>query len=519
MRFHSSSRSLRGTIHRYLLATGFFLLLSCWNDGGSQGQPQLTGITISTDITSLSVGQSIQLSATGTFSNNETRDVTGEATWSSSDTSIATISNQTEHPGLLTAIAPGEVIIKAAFEGCETEKAVTIQLATWIKSFGGSENVESESVIETSEGDFLVTGRIMREDGNWDVCLMRIDSLGNPIWEKAYGGTGDDTGKSVVEVDGGKYVVAGQVTLPDGTTDICLLCVDQNGEISWEENYGGPDADEAGRIQHTFDGNLLVAGSTQIREETKDSLTRSGDGPHWDVYLLKVDTDGNLIWERTWGERSDETGPFNEKARSVTEVADGGFIMTGTTDHTETILAGTEEDSLLLLRVDENGAAVWQKSFSGGPFVIRRGIDVLEAQEGGLMVLEQTIATAPADGLCRVMKTDRSGDVEWSRIYKSGGGRWSGFGLAMAEAVDDSGYVIAGYDYCDHLDGVMGIDLLKIDHSGESQWYKCYVKGMGVSVQKTRDGGYVVLGNSDTGFNTKSVMLIKTDDTGETYGE
>jgi hypothetical protein len=59
-------------------------------------------------------------------------------------------------------------------------------------------------------------------------------------------------------------------------------------------------------------------------------------------------------------------------------------------------------------------------------------------------MLEQSIATAPADGLCSVMKTDWSGDVEWSRICKSGGGRWSGFGLAIAEAVDDGGYVIAG---------------------------------------------------------------------------
>jgi hypothetical protein len=479
----------------------------------------LTGIAITTEITSISAGQSVQLIATGTFSNSETRNMTGEVTWSSSDTSIATISNETEHPGLLTAIAPGEVTIRAVFEGCQTEKAVMIKLATWIKSFGGSENVESESVTETSDGDFLVTGRIMQEDGDWDVWLTKIDRSGNVIWEKAYGGTGDDTGKCVVEVDEGTYVIAGQITLPDAATDIDLLCVDRNGEMLWEEHFGGPDADEAGHIRYTFDGNLLVAGSTQIREETNEPLTRSGEGLHWDVYLLKVDTDGNLIWESTWGERSDESGPYNEKARSVTEVADGGFIITGTTDHTETIVAGTEEDSLLLLRVDESGTAIWQKSFSGGPFVIRRGIDVLEAQGGGFLVLEQSISVAPADGLCRVMKTDRSGDVEWSRIYKSGGGRWSGYGLAVAEAVDDSGYVIAGYDYCEPLNGNMGIDLMKIDHSGESQWYKCYVEGMGVSVQKTGDGGYVVLGNSDTGFNTKSITLIKTDDTGETDGE
>jgi len=314
-------------------------------------------------------------------------------TWSSSDTSIAPISNETEHPGLLTAIAPGEVTVTAAFEDCETEKSFTIISATWIKSFGGSENIEPD---------------------------------------------------------------------PSG---------------------------------------------------------RSGTGLYWDVYLLKVDPDGNLIWESTWGERSDESGPYNEKARSVTEVADGGFIITGTTDHTETIVSGTEEDSLLLLRVDESGAPIWRKSFSGGPFVIRRGLDVLEAREGGFVVLEQSIATAPADGLCSVMKTDRSGDVEWSRICKPGGGRWSGFGLAIAEAVDDGGYVIAGYDYCDSLNGNMGIDLMKIDRSGEFQWYKCYMEGMGVSVQKTGDGGYVVLGNSQTGFNAKSVTLIKTDDDGQTDGE
>lgn len=520
MGIHSSARSLHGAINRYCLATGLLLLLSGCNGGGTQGQPQLTGITITTEITSISAGQSVQLNATGTFDSSETRDITGEVTWSSSDTSLAAISNETEHPGLLTAIAPGEVTVTAALEDCETEKAFTIKSATWIKSFGGSENIEAESVIETSEGNFLVTGRIMREDGDWDVYLTKIDRLGTVLWEKAYGGPGDDTGKSIVEVDEGTYVIAGRITLPDATTDIGLLCVDQNGDTLWEEHFGGPDADEAGRIRRTIDGNLLAAGSTQVSEEIPDPTGRSGTGLHWDVYLLKVDPDGNLIWESTWGERSDEAGPYNEKARSVTEVADGGFIVTGTTDHTETILSGTEEDSLLLLRVDESGAPIWRKSFSGGPFVIRRGLDVLEAQESGFVVLEQSIATAPADGLCRVMKTNRAGDVEWSRICKSGGGRWSGFGLAIAEAVDDSGYVIAGYDYCDSLNGNMGIDLMKIDRSGEFQWYKCYVEGMGVSVQKTGDGGCVVLGNSDNaGFNTKSVTLIKTDATGKTDGE
>lgn len=139
----------------------------------------MTAITITTEITSISAGQSVQLNATGTFDSSETRDITGEVTWSSSDTSIAAISNETEHPGLLTAIAPGEVNVTAAFEDCETEKSFTITSATWIKSFGGSENIESESVIETSEGDFLVTGRIMREDGGWDVYLLKTDRSGD----------------------------------------------------------------------------------------------------------------------------------------------------------------------------------------------------------------------------------------------------------------------------------------------------------------------------------------------------
>ena len=493
----------------FLLFLFFSLTISGCGSGSKNTEPQLESITISLQIESLLAGQTIKLGATGQYSNNENRDIGSEVMWKTSDDSIATISNEDEDRGLLTAIAPGEVYITATLNTIESEKLITIHMATWEKNFGNDVNMEARFVFQTSNGDFLIVGRLEQQESNWDVYAFMVDVFGDLIWEKAYGDAGDDMAKCAVEIEGEKYIIAGQTTVSDGTTDVYLLCVDNEGNVSWEETFGGQYEDTANSITTSSDGNLIIACSTQM--ETIPSGAVSGNGQDWNVSLLKIDKEGNLLWESIVGNHDNDYGYFNEKAQSVRIVSEGGLIIAGSTNIPSELddPSGSGSDNLLLLRVDEGGGLIWRKVF-GIFWTTDRGVDAMESQSGGFIVLAEHVAGGPFDPSCHVIKTDPYGELEWSEYYKKAD-RWGGMGYAITQAVDKNGYVIAGHNYSYCPEGVgYYIDLMKINEQGDLVWDKCYKTGTGISVQQTMDGGYIVVG--------KSGVVIKTDENGNVDG-
>ena len=181
----------------------------------------------------------------------------------------------------------------------------------WEKNFGGTDSDYGYSVVETADGGFVVVGITSSFGSRVQMYLLKTDSNGNLLWEKNFGGTSDDYGYSVVETEDSGLVVTGETYSLGNYSQLYLLKTDSNGNLLWEENFGGSESDRGSSVVSTTDGGLVVTGYT-------DSF-----GSRVQVYLLKTDSDGNLLWERDFG------GPEGDYGTSIVEKADGRLVVTG----------------------------------------------------------------------------------------------------------------------------------------------------------------------------------------------
>ncbi len=161
----------------------------------------------------------------------------------------------------------------------------TSDMITWQKTYGGSGEDVAYSIQRTSDGGYIVAGYTTSFDaGGRDVYILKLDSNGNKVWERTYGGSDWDEAYSIQRTSDGGYIVAGYTTSFDaGGRDVYILKLDSNGNKVWERTYGGSNWDGAYSIQQTSDGGYIVAGGTGSVFDF-----------NMDVYILKLDRNGNL---------------------------------------------------------------------------------------------------------------------------------------------------------------------------------------------------------------------------------
>jgi hypothetical protein len=186
----------------------------------------------------------------------------------------------------------------------------------WSKTFGGSGGDEGFSVQQTRDGGYIIVGRTESYGaGGSDVYLIKVDVNGNMQWSKTFGGRGDDWGRSVQQTRDGGYIIVGWTTsYGAGGRDVYLIKVDVNGNMQWSKTFGGSGDDWGFSVQQTRDGGYIIVGVT----------TSYGAG-WYDVYLIKVDVNGNMQWSKTFGGSGDDEG------FSVQQTSDGGYIIVGYT--------------------------------------------------------------------------------------------------------------------------------------------------------------------------------------------
>jgi hypothetical protein len=199
------------------------------------------------------------------------------------------------------------------------------------KTYGGTDYDWASSVQQTSDGGYIVAGTTYSlysfGAGLDDIFLIKTDANGNIIWAKTYGGTDWDWATSVHQTSDGGYIVAGGTwSFGAGDFDIFLIKTDANGNVQWDKTYGGMHSDYASSVHQTSDGGYIVAGYTE-------SFGAGGK----DIFLIKTDANGNIIWAKTYRERS-----FNY-AYSVQQTSDGGYIVAGSTGE------------VFLIKTDANG--------------------------------------------------------------------------------------------------------------------------------------------------------------------
>ncbi len=358
---------------------------------------------------------------------------------------------------------------------------------SFAKTYGGASDDWAYSVQQTSDGGYIVAGTTWSFGaGGADLFLIKTDANGNRIWTKTYGGTNDDTAFSVQQTSDGGYIVAGTThSFGAGYSDLFLIKTDANGNIIWAKTYGGTGSDRAYSVQQTSDGGYIVAGRT-------DSFGGGG------VFLMKTDANGNIIWAKTYE---------GTVAYSVQQTSDGGYIVAGVT-----YSFGTGSDDIFLIKTDANGNVIWAKTYGGIRYDY--AYSVQQTSDGGYIVAGGTYSFGAGwDDDIFLIKTDANGNVQWAKTYRGA----SGDVASSVQQTSDGGYIVAGYTFSFGA-GWVDIFLIKTDADGNRIWTKTYGGTSwdgAFSVQQTSDGGYIVAGYTYSfGAGGLDIFLIKTDANG-----
>jgi len=186
----------------------------------------------------------------------------------------------------------------------------------WARTYGGSREDRSYSVQQTSDGGYIIAGYTNSFGvGLTDVYLVKIDSSGDTLWTRTYGGRASDWGYSAQQTSDGGYIIAGRTeSFGAGLSGVYLVKTDSSGDTLWTRTYGGSDYDVGYSVRQTPEGGYIIAG-----------VTHSFGAGSGDVYLLKTDSSGDTLWTRTYGGSSDDRG------YSVQRTSNGGYIIAGGT--------------------------------------------------------------------------------------------------------------------------------------------------------------------------------------------
>ncbi|MEL6537607.1 MAG: hypothetical protein AAFQ98_19460, partial [Bacteroidota bacterium] len=165
----------------------------------------------------------------------------------------------------------------------------------WTKTYGGSTHDYAWGVTEVSDGYLLAgearstDGDVSQSFGNSDGWLVKVDLNGNLMWEKSFGGSGNDNFRSIEPTDDGNFILGG-TTIVDGDGQFWLVKVDPSGNEIWSKNYGSSGYDQCWEVKTTQDGGIIGMGFVSANDEDVDG----GPGGGQDMWLIKLDSQGNL---------------------------------------------------------------------------------------------------------------------------------------------------------------------------------------------------------------------------------
>jgi hypothetical protein len=308
----------------------------------------------------------------------------------------------------------------------------------WERAFGGSDWDEAEDVIATSDSCFLVVGHTNSNDGDVtgnngfrDFWVLKLDAAGELLWQKVLGGSNSEHAHGVVEASDGGYVIAGYTSSSDGDViggggfQCWVVKLSSDGDLIWQQVYGGSGVDHAFAIARTNDDGYVIAG-----ESNSNNGHVSGNNGGYDVSVIKIAGDGTFQWQRSFG------GSGADRARSIQRSFDGGYVMAGTTYSTDgDVTNGHGDSDVWVVKIDATGNLQWEHAIGGMGLQYAEWVDI--TIDGGYVVG----GIHPVNGGDHwIIKLNADGEIEWDKTMGSQGLE----GTFCVVQTQDEGYIVTG---------------------------------------------------------------------------
>ncbi|MCK4365672.1 MAG: hypothetical protein KAW45_06450 [Thermoplasmatales archaeon] len=287
----------------------------------------------------------------------------------------------------------------------------------WNKTYGDTTYPDcGMSVQQTTDGGYIIVG-YRQITTKTNVLIIKTNTTGNLTWERMISGQWNHVGISVDQTNDGGYIIAGFCAITGLNNQVLLIKTNSMGYMEWGKHYGGSSDERGNSVEQTSDGSYIVAG-----------YTRSWGAGKEDVWLIKMDYNGNIIWDRTFG------GSENDYAWSVNQTNDDGYIMTGATKS-----FGTGDNSdVWLIKTDSNGIDDWKKRFGSSNDDI--GHSVQQTIDDGYIIAGRTWSYGAGNSDLWLIKTDSNGNMNWNITY---GGVEPDIARSVQQT-SDYGYITVG---------------------------------------------------------------------------
>ncbi|WP_158267547.1 T9SS type A sorting domain-containing protein [Adhaeribacter arboris] len=404
------------------------------------------------------------------------------------------------------------------------EQSLTAQ---WNMRYGGMGKDNFTTVIKTSDGGYLSGGyttsgvsgdKSQSSQGKNDYWVVKSDKNGKKLWEKSYGGSSDDYLNSMVQTSDGGYLLGGssisgvsgdKTQASQGERDYWILKIDKQGTKLWDKTYGGSGTEELKKVILLPSGSFILAGTSNSPVSGAMSQESKGGQDYW---FVKVNATGKKMWNKRYG------GSQDEVLEDLALTLDGGFLLGGTStsgisgDKSEASKGGKD---FWLVRISGTGEKVWDKTYGGSQDDELRALGSTNTSSGNFFVAGTSSSGKSGDK----SQVSQGGKDYWMlKINGSGKKLWDKrFGgsqeeeLRTIQLTQDGGYLLGGSSHSgvsgdknQSSQGSKDYWLVKTTDKGEKEWDQ-RLGGSGTeelrTVFQTKDGGYVLGGRSDSGVS------------------
>jgi len=326
-------------------------------------------------------------------------------------------------------------------------------------------------------------------------------------WQSCFGGSLLDGANDMVTFDNG-FIIAGATGSNDGDIsasygngDGWVVCIDSTGNMLWEKNYGGSDSEAFDRIISTLESNYYLLGISWSSDGDISSDPYPNSPDYW---IVKIDSDGNIIWDKIIG------GNSGERLWSGASTLDGGVVVIGETSSNDgdvSVFYGGNET--WIAKLSSEGELEWD--FTIGTDFADLGQAIIQTSDGGYLAASSSWLGDGGNITCEshgyaeavLFKLDADLNVEWQHCY--GGSDHDGI-VDIIEVED--GYVFGAYtssndgDVSGYNGGISDTWIVKLDFEGNIIWQNALggsnADGGGKNIYETDDQGFVAVLNTDS---------------------